>query len=493
MNNRHSNLGRTDDHSQRSILSARLDLSLQRKSVISSFYFGELELHGGADVPDPDVLNRFQNAITYATQGDNSGLDDCRRMRDALIVCLPAQLRSLLSGSLKDLNKGSLVALEVSLNDRALEKYPWELLGEPGILSSSAHPIAVWRNVSTRLPAERPANTGVLLVGSAAVDSIPPFTHEEIGHLKRLLDEYGWITPLPYPSITFGDFSRMLDIVRPAIVHVVAHGSIYGFQFQDSNTFPRSHYDIPPQELAGRLTRSTASVVILNCCDSATVPSDEDSAARRISQDTAMTTIGMAAQLPSSIGILFAEQFYRTIALGSTVIDAYNRAIQQIRDASNFANLWSVPVMYSTEPKIIIFPTDPRARVRLSLSEISSHLTELEEEIESLAGYQDWSPGDWAEHTAKSEVRVAYAQDALGALTITLNQQPIDLFDALSLRQGCDDLECSLEGISECLSQLTDPRSSPDDCARAFDVTVQEFAIMRHALERINGFLAEMR
>ena len=160
-----------------------------------------------------------------------------------------------------------------------------ELLAEPGLLVPPETEVAVWRSVAKSPPDERQASTAVLLAGSASLDSVPPFAREEVEQINRLLGEYRWVKPLPYPSITFGDFSETLEVIRPAVVHVVVHGSTNGFKWQASRTLSESHYTITPQELAGCLARSATSVTVLNACDSATASSGSDPAARLISEE----------------------------------------------------------------------------------------------------------------------------------------------------------------------------------------------------------------
>jgi hypothetical protein len=480
-----------DTNDRRSALPARLELSLRNNSIASSFYCRQDELHANADPPPGEAVDGYQQAVELASAGVDSGRGNCIRMRQAILACLPAELSALLKRLTQGLSGGPLVELEIVINDRRLENYPWELLAEPGLLTPPEVDVAVWRGVSLP-PAERQASTAVLLIGSASLDLIPPFSHEEVGHLAQLLGAYPWIKPLPYPSITFGDFANVLDVIHPVVVHLVVHGSTDGFQFQASRTLPEDHYDIPAQELAGRIAKSAASVVVLNACDSATASADSDPFARHICLAAKTTAIGMAAQLPANIAIVFAEQFYRHLALGARVIDAYRHAVHTIRAISGFANLWSVPVMYSTRPNLVIFPTDPSSRARLGFNEVSGHLEKLEAEIDNLVGYQDWTAGDWAENTAASAVRIAYVRDVLVTLTTTLEERRADLLHTLPLRQGCDDLRSSLEELSVRLRRLTDPSSSRHERARTFDGMTDCQASIRHTLWRITRMFAEM-
>ena len=483
--------GQGDMNDRRSSLPARLELSLQKNSIVSGFYCHQDELHANVGLPAWEALLGYQEAIARATAGDDSGRPDCLRMRDAIVACLPPELPTLLERLAQGLSGSPLVELEIAVNDRALENYPWELLAEPGALAPPDADVAVWRSVRSR-PAQRQASTAVLLIGSASVDTAPPFSHEEVGQLAELLAQYSWINPLPHPSITFGYFSHLLNVIRPTVVHLVVHGSTDGFQFQASGTAPKSHYEIPVQELAGRLALSAPSVVVLSACDSATASQDSDPVARRISLDAATTTIGMAAKLPAEIGMAFAEEFYQDIALGATVLEAHSHAAASIRAISGFANLWSVPVMYSTEPNLVIFPTDPRARARLGFDEVSTHLAKLETEIDGPARHHEWTSGDWAQNTAASSVRIAYVRDVIATLTKTLDERPADLLYALRFRQGCDDLESSLAEVSARLWRLTDPSSSLHERAHSFEIMSECLVSTRHTLRRINQLFAEM-
>jgi hypothetical protein len=449
----------------RSTLPVRLELNLQKDSIMSSLYCREEELHFKAGRPDGKAVADYQKAISLGIMGDDSGRGDCHHMRDAILGCLPPGLPALLQRLTQSSSKGLLVELEIGVNDRELENYPWELLAEPGVLTPPGADVAVWRSVTSRT-AERQASTAILLIGSASLDLRQPFTYEEVTGLDELLKRYPWTTPIPHHSIPFGKFSSLLDLVHPAVVHVVVHGTVDGFKFQSSGSVPESHYDITAQELAGRLARSATSVVVLDACDSATASPGSDPVARRISLDAGTTTIGMAAELPAKAGIPFATQFYQDLVLGATALEAYSNAVGSIRTISGSANLWSVPVMYSTEPNLVIFPADPRARARLSFNEVRTHLAALEAELDGLAGHRDWTPGDWAENTAASAMRVAYVRDAIATLTKTLEERPADLLYVLRLLQECDALETSLEGVSTQLHRLTAPSSSQKERAK---------------------------
>jgi CHAT domain len=498
-------LGETVEHDRRSTLPALLDLSLVRNSIVSSFYCSLGERHANAELPNAEVVSGYQQAITLASLGDDSGTDGCQRMRDAIVSCLPTESQALLKRLAYGAPNAPFVNLEIRVHDCALENYPWELLAEPGLLAPLGADVAVWRSVAEEpgvagersvareLPRRRQASTAVLLVGSASFDdSRPPFAREEVIHLARLLGQYRWVKPLPYPSITFGDFSETLSVIHPAIVHVVVHGSTDGFRWQDPGTLPESHHTIPAQELAGRLSRSTASVAVLNACDSATASEDSSPIARHISEEAGTSTIGMAAELPASIGIAFAENFYRTLAVGSTIIEAHSHAVRSIRTTSRFANLWSVPIMYSSDPNVVIFPANPRARARLSFDEVGDHLAKIEAEIGTTADHRGWAPGTWAENTAASPVRIRYVRNVIATLPRLLNEQPGDLFYALDLRNGCDDLERSLEDVSSCLRRLKDSSSSYRERACAVDALAERLKIIRQTRQRINQLFVEM-
>ncbi len=485
-------LGGTMEDDGRASLSARLALNLTGNSIDSSFYCDKDERHGKAEFPTAKVVQGYQQAIAHALLGDDSGIGDCQRMRDTILSCLPPDSRELLKSRAQGLSEDSLVKLEIRVNDRALENYPWELLAEPGLLVPPETEVAVWRSVAKSPPDERQASTAVLLAGSASLDSVPPFAREEVEQINRLLGEYRWVKPLPYPSITFGDFSETLEVIRPAVVHVVVHGSTNGFKWQASRTLSESHYTITPQELAGCLARSATSVTVLNACDSATASSGSDPAARLISEERGATTIGMAAELPARIGIAFAEDFYRKLAVGATVIEAHSHAVRSIRAMSGFANLWSAPVMYSSSPNLVIFPASSHARARLSFDEVSSHLEKLRTELGAVADHRDWNSGDWAENTAASAMRITYVRDLLTTLTKILDEQPANLLYALRLGHGCDDLESYLADISSCLDRLTHSSSSGHERTCATDMVTDRLESIRQTIQRISLLFVEM-
>ncbi len=481
-----------DTHDRRSALPARLELSLRNNVIASSFYCGLGDLHDDVARPPREAVDGYAKAIEHASAGIDSGRGNCGRMGEALLACLPPGSPALLERLVtQDLPGRPLVQLEIVINHRTLENYPWELLAEPGLLTPPDVDVSVWRGVRLD-PAERQTSSAVMLVGSASVDMIPPSNYDEVGLLHQLLGTYPWIKSIPYPSITFSDFATALNVIRPVVVHVVAHGSTDGFKFRASKKHPKNYHNIPTQELVGHIAKSSASVVMLNACDSATASPDDSPAARRICEAAKTTAIGMAAQLPAEVAIVFAEQFYRCLALGATIVEAYHHAVRSIRAISGFTDLWSVPVMYSTRSNLVIFPTDSRARARLGFNEVSEHLEKLEAEIDNLADHPDWTDGDWAESTAVPAVRIAYVRDVLFTLTTTLAERRADLLYTLPLRQGCKDLRDALKELNTCLRRLTAPPSSPDEHARELGRISDCQASIRQALWHVTRLFAEL-
>jgi hypothetical protein len=66
------------------------------------------------------------------------------------------------------------------------------------------------------------------------------------------------------------------------------------------------------------------------------------------------------------------------------------------------ANLWSIRVLYSTQPNVIVFPADLDGRLRRALR----HAQTVQSDIDELAWDPAWSAGAWAEHSAALGVRL---------------------------------------------------------------------------------------
>jgi hypothetical protein len=447
----------------------QLALNCDGEVLISSLYWEGFEAHAEAELPS-DLLKEYRHGLSLATTGVSTAGEALRPLADTMVgVAIPDNARQHLRELAKEALQGRLVTLEVMIDDSTLEAYPWELLSHPGGLLPKEVDIAIWRSVDPEIRPTKDFSDSILLVGSAPIDSISPHTHRELELIIEGIGTRSGIIPYPYPAISFGKFRSLLSRLRPAVLHLVVHGDVKSFRFQDDSNsdwslFQESqHADIHYQEFVDYVKRSTATaVVVLNACDSASALDGEMPVARQLAIAGELAAIGMAGKLPVRVGMAFSQAFHHNLAHGTSIIEAFSAGVRNIlRLPSPDADFWSIPMLYSAQSNVVVFPADLEARVRRALR----HVRAVQSDIDELGWEPAWSAGDWAEHTVALGVRLDYVRSALPSLADGQPARQGGLFRRLSLRQACQSLEWHLEGTADCLQQLADP-DTPDRVRR---------------------------
>src|SRR5262249_60869831 len=105
-----------------------------------------------------EAVDGYQKAIELANAGIDSGRDNCIRMGQAILACLPPEAPALLTRLARGLSCRPLIELEIVINHRALENYPWELLAESGLLTAPDVDVSVSRGRRRPPPKTRATN-----------------------------------------------------------------------------------------------------------------------------------------------------------------------------------------------------------------------------------------------------------------------------------------------------------------------------------------------
>jgi CHAT domain len=444
------------------IIPARMSLNVrvQPSQLECAFTVDGREFRTATPLFSDKLLSDHHKEVVLATQGFRPSSSVAPFIRRELQRIIPRPAKALLRDVALRRPEATAIALEIKLNDPLiLERYPWELLAGYKMLPDRKVAVIVWRSVATPTLPRRPSSS-VLLVGSASFDTTSTNAAEEIAHLARLIDKYSGIHPYPRPSITFTGFASLLLAIRPSVIHIVTHGDIRGFQFQEESEFSSTHFDILPQELAGYLATSpTANLTVLNACDSANSWDYPTSMARQIATSSSTTTIGMSTEIPNTVGAAFSKNFFHALVAGCSTIGAFGRAVEVIRRAKKFTTLWSVPIMYAPpDSNVILFPADPLGRIRLRFQELGRQLNQLETEA---AGLIDNAA---AASTPKrglgvAAIRLAYVRHLIDDLEqpSTL-QEPEYVYPKLLLRQTRNHSIQALEELSSGLRNLQNER-----------------------------------
>lgn len=402
------------------LIPARLSVSLRADTgpLVCAFSVGDQAFRAEISPLAPELLARHRVEVDYATQGLRPRDTVLPELRRALARAVPQPAREWLRRIVAEAGEHPTLAVEVMINDPlVLERYPWEMLAAPGVLVSRDKQVVVWRSVRTERRPRNPSSA-VLLVGSASLDAISTNAAEEISHLVQLFDGHHGASAHAFPGVTFDDFVLRLAALKPAVVHIVTHGDLRSFQFQREAQYSKSHYDIPSQELSGYLAQSsTASLIVLNACDSANPWQAPPSSARQIAADSSLTVIGMSAEIPNLIGAEFSEHFFQALLAGSSMLEAFGWATRAVRNIKKFSYLWSVPVMYAPpESNIILFPADPVGRMRLQLQELDSQLRQLEVDVAAFIENFEIARRGAIPGPGTAAIRLAYIRDLIDAI-----------------------------------------------------------------------------
>jgi hypothetical protein len=402
------------------LIPARLSVSVRADAgpLVCALSVADQEFRQEIPLLAPGLLDRHRIEVDYATQGLRPRDTVLPELRRALVRAVPRPGREWLRRIIAEAGEHASLAVEVMINDSlVLERYPWELLAHPGLLVSRDSPVIIWRSVRTARRARNPSSA-VLLVGSASFDAISTNAPEEISHLAWLFEGYRGASAYPFPGVTFNDFVQRLAALTPAVVHIVTHGNLRSFQFQQDAQYSKSHYDIPSQELSGYLAESsTASLIVLNACDSANSWQEVLPIARQIATDGSLAVIGMSAEIPNLVGAEFSEHFFLALLAGASMLEAFGRAARAVQHIKKFSYLWSVPVMYAPpESNVILFPADPVGRMRLQLQELHSQLRQLETDVAAFIENIEIGRNGTVPGLGTTAIRLAYIRDLIDAI-----------------------------------------------------------------------------
>ena len=282
----------------------------------------------------------------------------------------------------------NLAAIELTLTDRELERYPWELIADSAALCAGPRPITVWRSVLSPMdpPVRKRWTSNLLLTGR-------PTGPDELTMIKGELSGNSQIRVFDCRGIP-PSFRPLLEEHLPAAFHMVAHGGTLGDLM------------ISPESLGVDLGQSGVWVAVVSCRDSAAVPSGEGRPpAYEIAQRSGAATIGMAGLTQPDMSGVFAAAFYRCLAHGFSALQGYHAAVRSVRDHAIYSTMWSIPVMYARTPNVIPFPTDDQVRARLGLEQVRFHVAVLDRELEDLEERDFRGAGEWASHAATPIVR----------------------------------------------------------------------------------------
>jgi hypothetical protein len=412
--------------------------------------------------PEDDQLLDYTTALAI-THGLTARPDaeKRQRIRDlrrplcvSLLKAVPKAVRERIAEAART---RQLVAIEISLIDEALEKYPWELIGEPGVICRSARRVAVWRKPVSQ--GERPQpkrwQNSILLTGSASMRHASPYIEQELAAIELELRSAA-IEVHSNSQLVPNALEPLLEGERPRAFHLAAHGTSESLQLQGRPGPTLEELDIDPKFVGAALGDSDVVVGVFSCCNSAAVPYGGGlPGAYHIAKLAEASVVGMSSIIHPYVAIIFAQGFYACLAAGGSALQAYHQGITRIRNHKIYSSMWSVPVMYSRDADVIPFPVGDEARARLSYQHIQSELEVLDGELAELAQMNFRDPAEWFEHTSTPAIRMECISSFLPGLAAISCRNVIDAAqDEEEVRRAQEDLQHALDCALAALDML---------------------------------------
>jgi CHAT domain len=416
--------------------------------------------------PSRSEMDGYRDAIVAtlspALADEVKDHDLAEPLRAVLAKAVPMAVRKRIATATSDAPADRLVAIEITLASATLEGYPWELIGEPGVISPAAHHVVAWRSVMSSPGSLMPKQSrqSILLAGSAPMLRTSAYVADELSMIESKLPEDESIKKAGDPHLVLNALSKLLKEHRPAVFHFAAHGTKEGFQLEAEPGPTLEELNVDPETIGAELRRSDVCVAVFNCCDSATPPSPRDrTAAHTIADLSEAAVVGMAGKIQPYAAALFGSAFHASLAYGASVVEAYYQGIRQIRSQDNFTRMWSLPVLYSRTANVIPFPATDEARARRGFEQIGQHLNKLSLELADIADMKCRSAREWAEQTATASARIDCIASYMPAL---IGARPAASTDTVSygrrMKRTCIELSASLSSSTTALSHLSDPR-----------------------------------
>lgn len=465
------------------VIAERLELALAHGGICSARKTpGEPSVQVRLALPEDKMLEDYRSALgaAAALTGPPDEVTSKRirqlvaPLQQVLMQAVPEPVRRRMTAEGGGV-AAKRAAIEVTLTDCELERYPWELIADPEASCVGSLPITVWRSVlSPQDPPVRKQWTGnLLLTGRVAAP-------DELAVIKDEFSGNGQIRVFDCPGIP-PSFRPLLEEHPPAAFHLVAPVSTL-----DDLT-------IRPESLATDLGQSGVWVAVMSCRDSATVPSGEGRPpAYEIARRSGAATIGMAGLTQPDMSGLFAAAFYHCLAGGFSALQAYHAAVSTVRNHGIYSTMWSIPVMYARTPNVIPFPTDDQARVRLGLEQVRFHVAVLDRELEDLEGRDVRSVGEWAKRAATPIVRTDCISEYLTAAT-TCGPAAFPEERQDKINDARDELESALSETADSLTLLSNSRARAQERQKALSKLPQYRVRHQRILRKLDRLIADAR
>jgi hypothetical protein len=367
-------------------------------------------------LPPEEILESYRQALRKNT--DHGGPPDrdagriATSLQNILLQAVPQSVRRRLAAT-GPREARQLAAIELRLLDSQLERYPWELIADPAALQARTGGVTVWRRILSHPPPVYRRWTGnLLLTGTPSPIKLTPAIDDELAWIKSELNGYGNVHIWHSTGIP-SNFRQLMAEHPPAAFHLVAHETSPSALSETGASL-----NVLLNLVASEQSQAGAWLAVLNCRDSATVPSiGSRPPAYKVAELSGGSAIGMAGPVHCYPGGLFAAALYRCLATGSPAVHAFSEAVCRIRNYGPYSIMWSIPVIYARTSNVVPFPVDDKARIRLGYVQIRLHVEALDRELQGLIHGSFQNSGEWADRTATPAVRTDCIKKYLSATT----------------------------------------------------------------------------
>ncbi|MGZ5483203.1 MAG: CHAT domain-containing protein [Pyrinomonadaceae bacterium] len=272
-----------------------------------------------------------------------------------------------------------LLPFELFVEDPAITGWPWEYVYDSinkKFLSQEFHPIS--RGIFTVFPARplRPIKDRVrilLVLGVLPGDKSTP--ENEVQWIKEVFD-----TQLATDSVELvvkhslkpEDLDREIQRNRYDVIHYFGHAKFDGKRDEGFLSLEQpgaAPFPLYANEFARMLTKKNIRLVFLNGCETARSSKTEDPA--RSSIAAALLAHGIPAIIATQFSIpdvtahYLSSMTYNSLVTSKPLVEAMSHG----RRAMSYSKMsqitdWGIPVLYTTNPELVIFPKPKGKRSR---------------------------------------------------------------------------------------------------------------------------------
>jgi hypothetical protein len=293
----------------------------------------------------------------------------------------------------------SLLPFEIFVEDPAITAWPWEYLYDSvnkKFLSQEFHPIS--RGIFTvfPMPSLRPIKDKIrmlLVLGVVPGDKSTPENEvkwiEEVFSAQLASDSVDFVVK---HSLTAGELDKEVQKNRYDILHYFGHAKFDGKREEGYLSLERpgaQPFPLYANDLANMLSNKRYRLVFLNGCETGRNSKNEDPA--RSSIAAALLARGIPAIIATQFSIpdvtahFLSNMTYNSLVTGKPLVEAMRdgRRAMNYSEKSRITD-WGIPVLYTSDPDLVIFPKPKGKRTRKWVADYNAALNS-EDVLKALA------------------------------------------------------------------------------------------------------------